>query len=357
MKTIIAIDSFKGCLTSLEAGLAAKEALLECHPGADVAAIPVSDGGDGMLDAFTCAMNGTKTIVNVHDPLMRRIEAQYGTTPDGTAIVEVAQACGLTLLKPDELNPMAATTYGVGELIAHAVRSGCRNFIVGLGGSATSDAGIGMLKALVDILAKGKTIDDVVAGPMAGCRFTLASDVRNPLLGPEGAARVFAPQKGATPEVVERIENRAKRFARMSAMHFGYDRSNCPGAGAAGGLGYAFMQYFSAESVPGADLLFDKIGFDGLLEGANLVITGEGHADGQTLMGKLPQRILCRASKKGVPTWLIAGCVDDSAELLEAGFRKVECINPAGLRLADVLKPEVAKANIKKTIMSMIKQA
>ena len=260
MKYILAIDSFKGCLSSGEVETALAETL--CREGIETVCLPMSDGGDGMLHAFTAALGGTLEPVYIHDQMMRRVDAQYGIAPDGTAIIEVAQACGLNLVKEDERNPMRATTYGVGELLSRAIKRGCRNFIIGLGGTGTSDAGIGMIRAFVDIFARGKNFDEAMKTELGECRFTLASDVTNPLCGENGAAYVYAPQKGATPEMVEQLDCRARLFAGKSALHFGFDKSNEPGAGAAGGLGYAFMQYLGAEMKSGADLLLDLTDFN-----------------------------------------------------------------------------------------------
>lgn len=346
-KYVLAVDSFKGCLTSEEAETAVASALRHYCDDAEVVALPVSDGGEGMLAAFTAAMGGRIENVWVHDPMMRRVEAAYGVTSDGTAIIEVAEACGLTLIDAAERNPLRATTYGVGELVAAAVVKGCRNFIVGLGGSATNDAGIGMLRALTDRLSpRGGTFDDALHGVLGQCRFTLACDVDNPLCGPRGAVAVFAPQKGAAPDMLPVLEQRALRFARMSALHFGFDCSCRPGAGAAGGLGYAFMQYLGADVRPGADVILDISGFDNALNGAACVITGEGRADSQTLMGKLPVRVLERASRYGVPVWLLAGQVDDAGILLNAGFAGVECITPEGMSVAEAMNKDVAMKNI-----------
>lgn len=351
MKIVIATDSFKGCLSSAEAERAISEAVKSIMPEAETVCIPVSDGGDGMLDAFTGALGAKTETVSVHDPLMRRVTAKYGICDDGTAIIEVAEACGLVLMSKEELNPMRATSYGVGELVAAAALRGCRRFIVGLGGSGTSDAGIGMLRALIDTLApKGGHIDDVLSGIIGRCRFTLACDVNNPLCGPDGAASVFGPQKGATPEMVKQLDKRAEKFADMSARHFGFDLSRCPGAGAAGGLGYAFMQYLKAEMRPGAELMLDICGFDSIIDGASCVITGEGRADRQTLMGKMPERIMRRAGKKGIPVWLIAGKAEDAERLKEAGFSRVESITPDSMDAEYAMMPDVARENISATI-------
>ena len=355
-KYIIAIDSLKGCLTSKEAGQTVAEALTQADTDARATVFTVSDGGEGMLEAFTEALGGSIERAYVHDPLMRRVWAEYGITPGGTAVIETARACGLTLIDEEERNPLRATTYGVGELVAAAIGRGCRKFIIGLGGSGTSDAGIGMLRALTDRLApRGGTIDDALRGELGRCAFTLACDVDNPLCGAEGATMVFARQKGATPEMLPMLEKRAERFARASAAHFGFDRSTLPGAGAAGGLGYAFMQYMGAETRPGADLLLDLCGFDNALRGATCVITGEGHADRQTLMGKLPMRVMARAKAKGVPTWLLAGRVDDKESLLEAGFDKAESITPDGMTLAEAIRKDVALRNLRSAATKAIK--
>ena len=360
-KIIVAIDSFKGCLTSTEANQAASEGILERMPEAKVVQVPVSDGGEGWLEAFQAAMGAPSPLtighlpsgrgeivdVNVKDPLMRPIVAQYLIQGD-TAVIEIAKASGLTLLKPEERNPMVAASYGTGQLVVDAVRKGCKHIIVGLGGSATSDCGIGMLRAIIDSFAKGKSWDDV--RELDNVRFTIATDVTNPLCGENGAAYVFAPQKGATQEQILALDARAKRFAMASAKHMGRDCQNKPGAGAAGGLGYAFLQYMNAECRSGIDLLLDTIHFDDLLQDADLVITGEGSADCQTLMGKLPFGILQRAQKHNVPVMLIAGRIADEQILLDAGFSRVACINPLGLPLEIAMQPDTAKENIRKTV-------
>ena len=333
-KIIVAIDSFKGCLTSVEANQAASEGILARMPDAAVVQVP---------------MGGEIVEVNVKDPLMRTIVAQYLMQGD-TAVIEIAKASGLTLLSPDERNPMVATSYGTGQLVVNAVRRGCKHIIVGLGGSATSDCGIGMLRAIIDAFAKHGNWDDV--RELDDVHFTIATDVTNPLCGENGAACVFGPQKFAkpkatSPEMVETLDARAKRFAEASAKHLGRDCQNNPGAGAAGGLGYAFLQYMNADCCSGIDLLLDTIHFDNLLQDADLVITGEGSADRQTLMGKLPFGILQRAQHHHVPVMLIAGRIADEQLLLDAGFSRVACINPPNLPLDIALHPATAKENIR----------
>lgn len=341
MKVIIAIDSFKGCLTSKQANEAAAEGIRRVCPNAKIVEIPVSDGGEGYMEAFHAAIGGSLEEVVVRDPLMRPVTAKY-LLHDEMAVIEIAQASGLTLLTKEERNPMVATSYGTGQLVADAVCKGARHIIIGLGGSATSDCGMGMLKALIDIFAKHGQWDDVEA--LKDVRFTIASDVENPLYGEKGAAHVFAPQKGAIPEMVLRLDERAIKFAELSAKHFGYDRSQQAGAGAAGGLGYAFMQYLNTESMSGIQLLLDTIRFKELVADADLIITGEGSADRQTLMGKLPMGILEQAGH--TPVYLIAGRISDREELLNAGFARVDCINPPDITLEEAMRKEVARQNI-----------
>ena len=319
------------------------------RPDAEVVQVAVSDGGEGFLEAFHAAIGGEMVTIGVRDPLMRRISARYLLKGD-TAVIEMAQACGLTLLSADERNPLLATSYGVGQLVADAVRRGARHIIVGLGGSATSDAGIGMIRALIDAFAPHGTWDDVQA--LRPVRFTIASDVQNPLCGANGAAHVFAPQKGATPEMVSRLDARARRFAEVSARHFGYDRSQQPGAGAAGGLGYAFLQYLDADCQPGIRLLLDALHFRELISDATLIVTGEGSADRQTLMGKLPMGILQQSH--GIPVALIAGRISDCDRLLRAGFAKVKCINPAGLPQEVAMQSSIACRNIAETVSQLL---
>ena len=345
MKVVVAIDSFKGCLTSKEANRAAAEGIRTVWQDAEIVQVPVSDGGEGFMEAFYAAVGGEIVEVVVRDPLMRPLTARY-LLRDRLAVIEIAQASGLTLLSKEERNPLVATSYGTGQLVADAIKRGAQHIIVGLGGSATSDAGMGMLRALIDAFAKRGSWDDVEE--VKSVRFTIASDVKNPLCGEQGAAHVFAPQKGASQDDVLTLDGRARKLAELSAKHFGYDRQDMPGAGAAGGLGYAFLQYMNAECRPGIELLLETISFKEMVKDADLVITGEGSADRQTLMGKLPMGILQEAGD--VPVCLIAGRISDREQLLQAGFTRVECINPPGISLEEAMRKEVAIAHIKRTI-------
>lgn len=350
MKIVVAIDSFKGCLTSNEANQAAAVGLKSVHPEAEIVQVPVSDGGEGFMEAFHEAIGGKIIELTVSDPLMRPILAKY-LLQNELAVIEIAQASGLTLLTNEERNPMEATSYGTGQLVADAVRRGAKHIIVGLGGSATSDAGMGMLQALIDAFSKHGTWDDIEE--LKPIRFTIASDVKNPLCGENGAAHVFAPQKGATPDMVLQLDERARKFAESAAKHFGYDCSGHEGAGAAGGLGYAFLQYLHADCKPGIQLLLDTIKFRDIVRDADLVITGEGAADRQTLMGKLPMGILQQAGN--VPVCLIAGQINDRDELLRAGFAHVECINPTGFSLEEAMRKEVATQNISNIVRHFVR--
>lgn len=346
MRILLAIDSFKGCLSSAEAERAVCLGVKQSLPDAQVVSVPMSDGGEGMLEAFAAAMQATLVTTVVHDPLMRPITAHYGITDGGTAIIEMAQASGLALLQATERNPLKATSYGTGELIADALRRGCKRLIVGLGGSATVDGGRGMLEAL-GVRCFNNEIDSthsLLAG--RDLNVTIASDVRNPLCGRDGAAAVFGPQKGATPSMVDQLEHKMKHWADITARAVGHDYRNTPGAGAAGGLGFALLAYMNANMQSGIDLLMDLIDFDRLLDGCDLVVTGEGSADRQTLMGKLPSGILQRASSHGIPTILIAGRVSDRPALLNAGFTEVNCINPTDSPLSECMQPNIARQRL-----------
>ena len=333
MKVLIASDSYKGCLTSEEVNLALESTVLHCFPGSDVRKLTVADGGEGTAQAITQALGGETISVRVCDPLRRPILAQYGLC-GRLAVIEVAAACGLPLLRPEERNPMKSDTYGVGELILDAARRGAREFLIGLGGSATNDGGMGILQVPGFLEA------------VQGCTFTVACDVDTPFLGPVGATRVFAPQKGATPDMVEQLETRMERVAQQILSDTGVDVSGLPGAGAAGGLGGFFAAYLHAELKPGIDMVLDTIGFDKYLKGLDLILTGEGRSDVQTLCGKTPYGILRRARQQHIPVWLVSGQIVHSPELDSAGFERLIQVTPSGMPLEEALRPEVAKAKI-----------
>ncbi|MBQ9645896.1 MAG: glycerate kinase [Prevotella sp.] len=335
-KYVAAFDSLKGCLSSAEANRAAARGIICLDAAALVVQATMSDGGEGWLDAVAGATGARLIYTDAHDALMRPRRCCYAVS-GLTAFVEVAQVVGLTLIAPSERDAVGATTYGLGELLADAARRGCTDVVIGLGGTATTDVGEGMMAALREA---------GMVETLSRCRVTGATDVESPLLGPTGAARMFAPQKGATPAQVESLERRAAATAQHYRQTTGRDCSLLPGAGAAGGLGYALMQHLGATLRPGAELLFDLTDFDRQIAGARLVVTGEGSSDAQTLMGKLPFRVMQRARRQGIPTLLMAGRIADRDALLAAGFADIVCINPPELPLAVALRPDVAAANI-----------
>ena len=352
MKVLLAMDSFKGCATSLCVEQMMAEALRVL--GHEVRLMPMSDGGDGMLDSFADAMGADRRSVETTDPLGRPIMAQYAVEHKSqTAIIETAQACGLCTMRAEERNPLIASTAGVGRLILDAMGQGCKNFIVGLGGSGTSDAGQGMLRLLANELKTENMNEEEeafrnMAQKMGKCNFTLASDVDNPLCGPKGAARVFGPQKGATPEMVETLDQRAREFAEGAKRLLGYDRSSEPGAGAAGGLGYAFMQFCGARARSGAEILMELTHFDDALAWSDVVITGEGASDRQTLMGKLPWRVMERARELGRQTWLVSGLVREREALEGADFGGIWQLKPKGMSTEEAMRLDVLKINIER---------
>ncbi len=350
-KFVICMDSFKGCLTSQEANEAVSRAIQEELPEAETICLPVSDGGEGFTEAYRSILGGDLRMVRTYDPLMREINATYILTGE-TAIIEVAKSIGLTLLSEKERNPLTASSYGVGIVVANAVRNGAKHIIVGLGGSASSDSGRGMIRALREVFAPNGRWGDIRA--FDDIRFTIATDVDNPLCGEHGASRVFAPQKGATPEMVRLLEERARSFAAYSARHFGYDCQNEAGAGAAGGLGYAFMQYLKANRISGAAYLLDCAHFDTLLQDTDAVFTGEGAANRQTLMGKLPYIVMQHAKTRNVPTFLLAGQVSDREALQKAGFARTESINPRTMTMQEAMQKETAQRNLSQTVRNIL---
>lgn len=338
MKIVCAFDSFKGCMTAKDACHAAASGIHGCYPDAEVVCLPMSDGGEGMVDCIAEAVGATVVSVKVHDPLMQIIEAQYAVSADGaTAYMEMAAASGLPLVPKDRRNPMLTTTYGVGDMLLDAVRRGCKKIVMGIGGSATCDGGKGMIECLEANL------------PLP-IEIIVASDVSNPLYGENGASYVFAPQKGATPEQVILLDQQLRSFARETEAQgiAQPDLAEYPGAGAAGGLGYGLMAYLSARLQSGIDLLLDTIRFDEHISGADFILTGEGKSDRQTLMGKVPEGILKRAIKQGIPVHLISGAIEDDSSLKEAGFASVRSINENDIRPLDVLmQKDVAMENMK----------
>ena len=334
MKIVIAPDSYKGCLTAREVAAAAAAGIRASCPGMETVCMPVADGGEGTVDALMACLGGSIVTAAVTDPLGRPIDAEYGICGD-LAVIECASACGLTLLKKEERNPLFATTRGLGEMIVDAKARGCSRFIIGLGGSATNDGGRGMIET------------PGLMEAAAGSRFTVACDVDTPYIGPKGASRTFGPQKGATPKDIEILESRLCTYASRILEETGVDVRDLPGAGAAGGLGGAFHAFLHADLLPGAEIVLDAANFDAVLENADLVITGEGCSDFQTPMGKVPVAVLKRAASKGVPVVLMSGSICHCQELDGMGFAAMETVTPEGMPLSEAMAYETAMANIK----------
>lgn len=319
-KIVIASDSFKGTLTSIEVADSVEKGIRAVFPDCEVVKLSVADGGEGTLDAICAKRRHTLVPVVVSDPLGRSMTASYAVLDDATAVIEMSRASGLTLLRPKERNPLKTSTYGTGEMIVDALSKGCRKFLIGIGGSATNDAGIGMLSALGyrfldetgnvlpftgETLNRVASIDSSNADPyLKECCFTVACDVDSPLYGPSGAAYVFGPQKGASSEMIAVLDDGLKNFAEVAGHDAGF-----PGAGAAGGIGYALKSFLGARMVRGIDLILDAVDFDSAVQGADLVITGEGRYDEQTKSGKAVFGVMSRAQMCGVPVMVIAGSV------------------------------------------------
>lgn len=371
MKVTVAIDSLKGSLTSMEAGEAARRGVLAACPEAEVTVLPLADGGEGTVRALTCGGGRTVT-ATVKGPLGAPTVAEYGLLADGTAVIEMAAAAGLPLLAPEERDPTRTTTFGVGELIADAIRRGCRRFLIGIGGSATNDGGAGMLEALgfrllrADgapigrggaALATIAAIDATTACPLLSeCEFRVASDVGNPLCGTEGASAVYGPQKGATDEDVALLDAALSRFAEVAAATLGTDHSRHPGAGAAGGLGFALLAFLGARLESGVTLVNEMTGLKEALEGSDLVLTGEGRLDGQSAFGKAPVGVAREAKKHGIPTVAIGGCVTEEADALhDLGIDAFFPIPDAPCTLAEAMTPERAIRNIERTVREAVR--
>lgn len=331
MKIVIAPDSFKGCLPAREVARIIADAIREAHPDWDTVEFPLADGGEGTLDAIGNSMRR----VTVRDPLGRPVEARYGAI-GGTAVIEVAEACGLRLLSPGEQNPLKASTCGVGDLLLAARKEGFRSFLIGLGGSATCDGGMGMMGV------------PGIREAMEGCTVELLSDVDSPFIGPMGAARVFAPQKGASPEDVEVLELRMEATAARILADTGVDVRSLPGAGAAGGLGGAFMAYFHARSSSGIGRILELTRFADAIKSAGLIITGEGKSDRQTLLGKVPMGVLRHSC--GITVLLLSGRIEDRDALSIAGFQNIVQVSPEDLPLEEALRPDVAAANLRRSV-------
>lgn len=364
MKVVVAIDSLKGSLSSLEAGSAIREGIHRATEDAQVVVRPLADGGEGTVEALALGMNGRIELIKVTGPLGDSVEAAYGIIDETrTAIIEMSAAAGITLISEQDRNPMNTTTYGVGEMIADAIRKGCRNFIVGIGGSATNDGGIGMLQALgysfldadqnpVPFGAKGLSVletisDEHVIPQLKDCHFKIACDVTNTLCGEQGCSAIFGPQKGATPTMIMQMDKWLAYYAHITQKKYPKANMKQAGTGAAGGLGFAFLAYTNAVLESGIKIVLEETKLASYIKDADIVITGEGRLDGQTVMGKAPIGVAEIAKKYHKPVIAFSGCVTEDA--IACNSHGIDAFFPI-LRtvtsLEDAMLPDNARKNM-----------
>lgn len=368
MKAVVAIDSLKGSLSSMEAGNAIAEGIYRADAEAKVEVRPLADGGEGTVDALVQGMNGSLRKVRVTGPLGDKVDAAYGIIEEAKmAVIEMSAAAGITLVPDEKKNPLFTTTYGVGEMIRDAIEKGCRKFVVGIGGSATNDGGIGMLQALgYDFLnSKGnavpygaKGLEDLaeirkehVLPELAQCEFKVACDVTNPLCGPLGASAVYGPQKGATPEMVQEMDQWLADYAKLAANCSERADAEHPGTGAAGGLGFAFLTFTNAVLESGIKIVLEETKLEQYIQDADIVITGEGRLDGQTAMGKAPVGVAKLAGKYKIPVLAFAGSVTkDARKCNEEGIHAFFPILRGITTLEDAMDAENARRNLMETV-------
>ena len=372
MKVVIAIDSFKGSVSSREAGEAAARGVRAAAHDADVRVFSLADGGEGTTDALLAASGGRRVTLTVSGPLGTPVSADYAILSDGTAVIEVAAAAGLTLVPQSARDPMRADTYGVGQMIAHAIESGARRFIIGLGGSATNDGGVGMLSALgfrfLDttgkeiprgargLVALSEICSDAVTPALSECEFLVACDVDNPLCGARGASVVYGPQKGASPDDVAKLDRLLSHYAALTQKACGTAYADTAGAGAAGGLGFAFLSYLNAHLASGIDLVIAQANLEKELADADLILTGEGRLDGQSAMGKAPVGVAKAAKKYGRPVVALAGSVtSDARQCHEAGIDAFFPILANPCSLAEAMDAKTACENIERTAEEIVR--
>ena len=367
MRVVVAMDSFKGSLTSLQAAQAVKDGILNVIPSAEVCVLPLADGGEGTVQALSHGLGGSVISTPVTGPLGNSVVAEYCILQNSTAIIEAASASGLPLIPPVQRDPMFTTTYGVGELILHAIKEGCRNFIIGIGGSGTNDGGIGMLTALgyQFLDSKGSHVPfgavglkniaaiktDHVIPELKDCCFRVACDVSNPLIGPNGSSMVFSPQKGASKDAVLQMEQWMTNYADLTKSYFPMADPFSPGAGAAGGLGFAFSTFLDASLEPGAKIIADTTDLDARIQASDLVVTGEGRLDGQSIMGKAPIYVAQLGKKHGKKVIAFAGSVGKDATICNShGIHAYFSVVPGIITLEDAMDPLQAIVNIRSTV-------
>ncbi len=368
MKVVIAIDSFKGSLTSLEAGNSAAAGVRQVFPDAECIVRPLADGGEGTVDALVAACEGKKIEISVTGPLGEPVLCQYGLIEKTkTAIIEMSGAAGITLVPASKRNPLFTTTYGVGEVIRDAIEKGCSHFIIGIGGSATNDGGAGMLQALgFSLLDKNGTpirsgalglkdlasINDKNALPkLKDCTFRIACDVTNPLCGEKGCSAVFGPQKGANKPIIQEMDQWLARYAALAAEKYPAADPSYPGAGAAGGLGFAFLTFLHGKLESGIQIVLDETRLADYVKDADLVITGEGRLDGQTVFGKAPIGVAKTAKQYCKPVLAFSGCVtSDASACNAAGIDAFFPILRTVTSLEEAMAPHQAMKNMEDTV-------
>ncbi|MBS6677896.1 MAG: glycerate kinase [Clostridiales bacterium] len=366
MKVVIAIDSFKGSLSSLEAGEAAKRGILKSNPQTQVEIRPLADGGEGTVEALVQGMGGRICKVTVTGPLGNPVEAEYGIVGENTAVIEMSAAAGITLVPDQMRNPLYTTTYGVGEMIKDAIEKSCRRFLVGIGGSATNDGGVGMLQALgyefldqegkeVPLGARGleylKSIrDEKVLPELRECEFRVACDVVNPLCGPQGSSAIYGPQKGADAEMIDKMDKWLGAYAKLAAETFSKVDPETPGTGAAGGLGFAFLTFTNSVLESGIQIILEETRLEDYVKEADVVVTGEGRLDGQTAMGKAPVGVAGLAKKYGKTVVAFAGSVTrDAVKCNEKGIDAFFPVIRGISTLEEAMDPETAGQNLADT--------
>ena len=373
MKIVVAVDSFKGSLSSTEAASAITEGFLKVDPTVTVKSYSLADGGEGTVETVISAMGGEWRSLSVNGPLRDEVISKYGeVVKTRTAVMEMASASGITLITEDRRNPLYTTTYGVGEMINDAIDRGARSFVIGIGGSATNDGGIGMLSALgFEFLdGEGNPVPDGALGLKAlreirtngkraeldECRFLIACDVKNPLCGENGCSSIFGPQKGATPEMVLDMDAWMKNYALLTATVIPGADMNYPGCGAAGGLGFAFLNYLGAELKSGVELILDAINIEADLSDCDLVITGEGRIDGQSYMGKAPVGIAKLAKKYGKPVVAFCGCATKDASVCnDHGIDAIFPILKAPCTVEEAMQIPTSYRNLKETATQVLR--
>ena len=368
MNIVIAIDSFKGSMTSMEAGKSAAEGIRRVYPDAQIQVRPLADGGEGTVEALTAGLGGKLISIPVTGPAGLLVDCPYGIVEETkTAIIEMSGAAGITQVTEAQRNPLHTTTYGVGEVIKDAIHKGCRRFIVGIGGSATNDGGLGMLQALgfdmldasgqpVSMFGKGladlaQISTDHVFPELADCTFRIACDVTNPLCGEHGCSAVFGPQKGATPEIVQQMDGWLSAYAALAKNSFPKANPNHAGAGAAGGLGFAFLTFFNATLESGVKIVLEETRLSDYVKDADIVLTGEGRLDGQTVMGKAPIGVAQTAKEHGCTVLGFSGSVaKDASACNEKGIDAFFPILRGVSTLEEAMDTEKARQNMADTV-------